>query len=267
MKIRRWSVGVLAASLLVPTLTACKSDTSASSEPSTAGSAATSAPADPKAKLLASTEAIGAGNFRFTLVGADFSGGGTVHAASKSAQMKMQFGDASSDVSMSLDLVHVQPDSYVKLKVAGLPGAEKLGDKYQHLDQSRIKDAKGLDFDFSQVDPVNSDVLIKTVTDVQETGAGAYSGKLDISGATDSAALDDDLITALGVQAKTLPFTAKVDDQGRLTEMVISIPAAGETKAHDVKVTYSEYGTTTAVQKPPADQVVEASDDVYKMFS
>ena len=97
-----------------------------------------------------------------------------------------------------------------------------------------------------EVDPAGSATLTKGITEVQKTAEGSYTGKLDASAATDSSALDADTVKALGAQAKALPFTAKLDAQGRLTELVISVPAAGETKAHDIKVTYADYGSATA---------------------
>ncbi len=58
-----------------------------------------------------------------------------------------------------------------------------------------------------------------------------------------------------------------MDPQGRLSEMVLQIPAAGQTAAQDIKITYSDYGNATAAQKPPADQVVEAPAELYNLFN
>ena len=64
-----------------------------------------------------------------------------------------------------------------------------------------------------------------------------------------------------------MPFTAKLDPQGRLSELVVQIPAAGQSAAQDIKITYSDYGNATAAQKPAADQVVEAPQEFYNLFS
>ncbi|MEV4665553.1 hypothetical protein AB0J85_26855 [Micromonospora echinofusca] len=266
MNIRRWSVGVLAATLLVPGLAACKSDDPA---PAGAGSAASAVPADPKEALLASTKEIEKGNFTFTLAGAGLSGKGLVHKPSNSAQFSMKFDDGSG-TSMGMELIYIEPDSWVKLDLgelgAMIPGAAKWKGKYQHLDQSKVKGAGELSRYMEEVDPAGSAKLTKGITEVQKTAEGSYTGKLDVSAAGDAATLDADLVKALGAQAKALPFTAKVDAEGRLTELVISVPGAGETKAHDIKVTYADYGNATAAQKPAADKVVEASPETYEMF-
>ncbi|MET8306537.1 MULTISPECIES: hypothetical protein [unclassified Micromonospora] len=266
MNIRRWSVGVLAATLLVPGLAACNSD---AAEPAAAPSPST--PADPKEALLASTKEIAKGNFTFTLVGDGTTGGGLVHKPSNSAQFTVKFGDASEDMSIEMDLIYIDSESWVKMDLGGamfaaVPGAAKNKGKYQHLDKTKIKDVKDLQLDPETLDPLDSDALVKSVTEVQKTGEGTYTGKIDISAATESAALDEEVVTALGAQAKALPFTAKLDPQGRLTELAISVPAAGETAAHDIKIGYADYGTGAGAQKPPADKVVEAPAETYELF-
>ncbi|MEU4639038.1 hypothetical protein [Micromonospora sp. NPDC023814] len=270
MNIRRWSVGVLAATLLVPGLAACKSD---AAEPGAAGSSASSAPAvpaDPKEALLASTKEIEKGNFNFTIAGDGISGKGSVHKPSNSAQFTMKVDDGSG-TTFGMEMIYIEPDSWVKMDLGDLgamiPGADKMKDKYQHLDQSKVKDAGELGLNMEDVDPAGTAVLAKGITEVQKTGEGSYAGKLDASAVgDDSAALDSDLVKALGAQAKSLPFTAKLDAQGRLTELVISVPAAGDTKAHDITVTYADYGNATAPQKPAADKVVEAPASTYEML-
>jgi hypothetical protein len=270
VNIRRWSVGVLAATLFVPGLAACKSDAKEPASADSSASAAPAIPADAKEALLASTKEIEKGNFTFTIAGDGVTGEGLVHKTSNSAQFTMKVDDGSGST-IGMEMIYIEPESWVKMDFGDLgamiPGADKMKDKYQHLDQSKVKDAGELGLNLEDVDPAGSAVLAKGITDVQKTGEGAYAGKLDASAVgDDSAALDSDLVKALGAQAKSLPFTAKLDAQGRLTELVISVPAAGESKAHDIKVTYADYGSASAAQKPPADKVVEASPETYEML-
>ncbi|MDG4779212.1 hypothetical protein O7614_06080 [Micromonospora sp. WMMD961] len=269
MNIRRWSFGFLAATLLVPGLAACKSD---AAEPTAGASpSAPAVPADPKEAMLASTKELAKGDFTFTVAGAEMTGGGLVHKPSNSAQLQMKLGDASQDMSIDMDLVYIDSESWVKMDLGGalagaIPAVAKNKGKYQHLDKTKAEGIEDLQLDPESLDPIASDALIKGVTDVQKTGEGAYAGKIDISAVADSVALDEDVVKALGAQAKALPFTAKLDPQGRLTELVISVPAAGETAAHEVKIGYSGYGTGAGAQKPPADKIVEASPETYEMF-
>lgn len=279
MKIRRFSAAAFAAALLIPGLTACDGtgtgEAGASASPTVSGSIApsgTPATGDAKQALLDSTNAIRDGNFRFTMAGAGSTAEGQVHEQSQSAEMRMTIGDPSSDLMMKLDLIHLKPDSWVKLELGGraassIPGVRKLNlGKYQHLDQTRIKGNRALGFDFDRVDPAGSAVLTQGITEVRQTGDGSYAGTVDISKAARAGSLDPAVITALGAQAKTVPFTAEVDPQGRLSELVLRVPAAGQTAAQDIKITYSDYGNATAAQKPPAGQVVEAPPEFYHLF-
>ncbi|MEV6707646.1 hypothetical protein [Micromonospora wenchangensis] len=281
MTIRRFSTAVFAAALLTPGLAACNNsgtgEAGTSASPSVSGSVApgSASPGTSEAKqaLLNSTNEIRNGNFRFTMSGVGSTAEGQVHQPSQSAQMKLSIGDASSDLMMNLDLIHAKPDSWVKLDLGGksassIPGAQKLNlGKYQHLDQTRIKGNKSLGFDFEKVDPAGSAVLTQGITEVRQTGEGSYAGTLDVSKAAEAGSVDQTVISALGAQAQSVPFTAKLDPQGRLSELVVQIPAAGQSAAQDIKITYSDYGNATAAQKPAADQVVEAPQEFYNLFS
>ncbi|MFI7550569.1 hypothetical protein ACIBQ2_12535 [Micromonospora sediminimaris] len=266
MNIRRWSVGLIAATLLVPGLAACNN--SSSDSPAAGSSTGSGIPADPKAALVASTKGLAEGNFTFTIAADSMTGKGTFHKPSNSAQMTMTMGDE--DFTMDFDLIQIQPDTWVKVDLgdlfAGVPGMEAIKDKYQHLDAAKAKDAKNLDIFKEGTDPADAAGMFEGLAEVQKTGEGTYSGTFDLTSVKDSVAADEDMLKALGDQAKAIPFTAKLDAEGRLSELVMSVPAAGETKAQDIKVTYADYGAATAVQKPPADQVIEASEQTYEMF-
>ncbi|MEU8181873.1 hypothetical protein AB0B85_04755 [Micromonospora sp. NPDC049044] len=282
MTVRRLSAGLLAAALITPALAACASGgngTTGSTAAPTVTASGTAAPSgapaagDAKQALLDSTKAISNGNFRFTLAGAGSTAEGQVHQPSQSAAMKFAIGGPSSDLAMKLDVIHFKPDSWVKLELTGptadsLPAIKQLNlGKYQHLDQARIKGNRNLGFDFDKVDPAGSAVLTQGITEVRSTGTGAYAGTIDITKAAEAGSLNAATIAALGTQAKTVPFTAKVDPQGRLSELVLQLPAAGQTAAQEIKMTYSDYDAATAAQKPPADQVVEAPAELYSLFN
>ncbi|MEJ3742023.1 hypothetical protein WEI85_01810 [Actinomycetes bacterium KLBMP 9797] len=264
MNNRRWiRTGVVAFAGLGLGLAACGTEAGTGAE-----GPATSAPADPKVVLVAATEEIDKGNFKFDITGDEVSGGGQVHAPSRSAQLKMTF--ASEALSMKIDMIFIEPDSWVKIdlgQLAELPGAEALkSDKWMHVDQSKAKSLEDFSVDFDDIDPAGAEKILATADGVQKTAEGTYTGKVDLSKASDAGLVDEEVVKALGAQATTLPFEAKVDAEGRLTTLKVEIPAAGETKAHSVQVTYSDYGAAGPAKKPAASDVIEAPKNVYDIL-
>ena len=65
-------------------------------------------------------------------------------------------------------------------------------------------------------------------------------------------------VTVDNAQAQNVPFTAGLDDQGRLSVLTIQIP-----KAQPLEVLYTDYGAPVQVSNPPAGQVTEAPDSLY----
>ncbi|WP_434742890.1 hypothetical protein [Micromonospora sp. SH-82] len=284
MTIRRFSTAVFAAALLTPALAACTgTDTAepgASATPTASGSAAPdpsggptgATDADAKQALLASTNEIKNGNFTFTMSGGGSTAEGQVHEPSQSAQMKVTLGEAGSDLMVVLDIVHVKPESWVKAEVGGrnAPRLSEIRDvdlsKYQRLDQTKIQNDRNLGFDFDKLDPAGSEVITQSMTEVRREGDGSYAGTIDLTKAAEAGSLDDGLVAQIGPEVRTVPFTARLDPQGRLSELAIQIADTGEGRAEEVKVTYSDYGNATAAQKPPADQVQEAPEALYSLF-
>jgi hypothetical protein len=266
VKIRRSAfAGILVAALLGPGLTACGAN---GSEPAATESTAPAIPADPKQALLDSIREISKGNFRFTLTADGVTGEGMVHLPSHSARMTVKSDD--SDSTFTMDLIYIESDSWVRLdmpELAELAGKSSLASgKYLHLDRSKIQN-DDLKFDFNDVDPAGSELLVKAIVDVRKTDEGVYTGTLDLSKATDADLVDEETVKALGVQATKLPFTANVDAQGRLTTLSIQVPAAGDTKAHELKINYLDYGAATPVEKPAPSETEEAPAETYEMFN
>lgn len=275
MTVRRLSAGLVAVAIFTPGVAACTTtgDAGPTATPSvTASGAAPEADADAKQALLDSTREIRNGNFRFSMSGAGSTAEGQVHQPSQSAEIRLRLGEPTDDLAIGLDLVHAKPDSWVKLDLKGqaatsVPGVDRLNlGKYQHLDQNRIRGNRSLGFDFDKIDPAGSEALTQAVTDVSRTGEGAYSGTLDLSKAAEAGSLDPTLITTLGAEANSVPFTATTDAQGRLTELVIRLPEAGRAAGQEIKVTYSDYGNATEATKPTPDQAVEAPPELYQLF-
>ncbi len=81
---------------------------------------------------------------------------------------------------------------------------------------------------------------------------------MDLTQAKDASLVDELVLKALGEKAKSIPLTATLDPQGRLTQFALDIPAAGADKAHRIEVRYTNYGKVAAASPPPAADTVEA---------
>jgi hypothetical protein len=99
---------------------------------------------------------------------------------------------------------------------------------------------------------------------VKTTDGKTYTGTIDLTKATGGIAPDADVLRNVGDKAKSVPFTAKLDDQGRLTDLKIDGGSIDPQLAFKVAVT--GYGTATNATTPDASQVVEAPDSVLKIL-
>ena len=70
----------------------------------------------------------------------------------------------------------------------------------------------------------------------------------------------------MGTKAQAVPFTATVDDQGRLSALKIDLSTV-DAALSPVQTTYSDYGTTVTVTRPDPAQTTEAPDSVYQLFN
>ncbi|WP_433795287.1 hypothetical protein [Actinoplanes sp. CA-252034] len=126
----------------------------------------------------------------------------------------------------------------------------------------------------TQPDATGAVALVGAVTSAQRSG-DVITGTLD--GTRKDPALEQlisDPTYLYGVGARTLPFRATLDDQGRLTEFVVTMPEqrmasqpAGPVEPEaPLTIRISDYGRT-GVQAPPAQVDGEVSPDGYELLA
>jgi len=128
---------------------------------------------------------------------------------------------------------------------------------------SRLPEGANVGLRPGQIDPANTAQLLSSTTDVRQSGSGEYAGTLDLTKAAGVAGIDQKTVQTWGSQAQNVPFTAGVDDQGRLSAMTIRIPAVNGQQAQPLEVLYTDYGTKVDAPRPPANQITEAPDNLY----
>jgi hypothetical protein len=160
------------------------------------------------------------------------------------------------NASVNIKTLLIGQDLYVQI-----PGITK-NDSWTHVDGTRLPADASIGLRPGQIDPVNTANLLGSTTDVHSTGSNSYAGTLDLTKAAGLAGLSKVTIDGYGASASKVPFTAGVDAQGQLQELVIDLPPVNGQKTEPIDALYSDYGAPVTVEKPT--NVTEAPDSIYK---
>ena len=255
MRIRRLITGLAVLSALSLAIAGCGGDGGSPSGSTGDAPAATSvAPANPTDELAAAARKLNETTMRMTLASAGTNSTGSLDPQRKLGEMTMTVSAAGREQKIKIRTIGTD----VYLQADGLPGTE--GGKWLKIGGERLA---GSSFDvFPENDPAGTQRILDALSDIKKDGPGKFSGTIDLTKTSTNAAA----AATLGDKFKALPFTATVDDQGRLTSTSIDVtpaePSAGKTTA-----TYSDFGTAVTVEPPPAGDTVPAPDDVVKMLT
>jgi len=278
--------GTLVAAVLLAgvALSGCESSGAAKDEPP-------AKVADPKAAIAAAVAAMKEGNYAFTAKTPDSDTKGTVHLPSKSVSMQM--GTKSAQTKGTIELRLVEPDRWMKITMdlgnlgGGLgtidtsdPEAAKFaesmrqmtemfsGKYWMHVDMSKLKGdaAKQLGIDTAGADITGAGALLGAVV-TAKGDARNITGTLDATKITkDLGVINSTDIKSMGPAAAALPFTATLDEQGRLTKLDVDVPKAGDTAAGKWTIDLTGYGAQKAQEKPTGT-IREMPANAYAMLN
>jgi hypothetical protein len=216
----------------------------------TAGAEQPAKPADPAAELAAAATRLADESLKVTMTMATgLNAEGVVNAEGTRMDMTMTMnGSGSGDSTIAMR--KIDDDLYMKFAGSlGSVGGE--GDKWLHVDSSKLPE--GSAFSMQGSNPKDASKMIAATAGVEKTGDRSFKGVLDMTRAPGANARS---LESLGAKATAVPFTAQVDAQGRMTELVIDVetlaPGAGT-----MTTRYSDFGTPVSVEAPPASQVTE----------
>ena len=241
----------------------CSADDGATPGPSgaatsTPSSAASSSAADPAAAsaLASATAALGTQSFKMTLTaGPGVKLEALIDAPGNKGTGTLNITGSNTDIKVKSLLV-VQ-DLYVQV-----PGITKA-DTWTHVDVSRLPAGANVGLRPGQIDPVNTQKVLTSTTDVQQVDSRSFKGTLDLTKVAGITGVDPSAVTTWGAAAKDVPFTAGLDDQGRLSALTIQLPAVNGQQAQPLDVLYTDYGTKVTAERPAAGDVLEAPDNLY----
>ncbi|HEX5596423.1 MAG TPA: hypothetical protein VFX61_10450 [Micromonosporaceae bacterium] len=249
MKIRRLAIGGLSLfTALSLTISGCGTkDAPGGGDDKGSSNATEQKPID---ALLASTQAVTKESFKMKMESSVINAEGAMDLAGEKMSMSMEMGDAGE--SMSIKMLMLGKDMYMQM---AFPGME---DKWMHLDTSDVKSGSLLD---KMRDPAGVNEFSKTIVEIERDGDRGFKGTMDMAKAADA----DDETKAMGDKAK-VPFTVRLDDQGRMVEFMLDMtemsPEFGK-----LTVTYSDFGAPVTVEKPAADQIVDAPAEMTKALT
>jgi hypothetical protein len=132
------------------------------------------------------------------------------------------------------------------------------------VDRSRLSSDAAVPLDETGAPDLGLTDLFKNgLGEAERADATHFTGTVDVTAADGLLAPSDKTMQKAGTEAKSVPFTATIDDKGRLTafrEEPGSIdPELG------MELTFTGFGSVQPVSKPTG--AIPATEAVYKMFS
>jgi hypothetical protein len=257
------ALGVLGAVALA--VGGCSSDGTATPEASgavtTPSSAASGSSADPTAAAALGQAAaqLGTTSFKITMTaGPGLKLEGLMDAPNGTGTGTLTASSTNTEINVKTLII--DKDLYVQI-----PGVTKAG-TWTHVDVSRLPDGANVGLRPGQIDPANAAQLLSSTTDVQQVDSRSYRGTLDLTKAAGVAGFDKTTIDSYGDAAKNVPFTAGLDEQGRLSALTLQLPAVNGQQATPLEVLYTDYGITVDAKRPAANEITEAPNEFYSQL-
>ena len=224
----------------------------------TPGAPASSSAADPAAAAALGTAAatLGTTSFKITMTsGPGVKLTGFVDAPGNKGTGTLAITGPNANIQVKTLLV--DQDLYVQV-----PGITKAG-TWTHVDVSRLPAGANVGLRPGQIDPANTAKVLTSTTDVQKVDSRSYKGTLDLTKVAGITGVDKVTVDGWGAAAQNVPFTAGLDDQGRLSTLTIQLPAVNGQQSQPLEVLYTDYGTPVTAERPAAAEITEAPDSLY----
>jgi len=218
---------------------------------------------DPSLVLAASTQTLEEESFRFEMAAGDLMNAtGAVDPAADAGSVTLSL--AHGGMAMDVEAIVLGTEMWTNLgELGGLLGVEA---QWLHIDQSRLGEDGFAGIEPEQLDLVGAAELLKSLGTVEQVDEHTFRGEIEVVPGA-STVFADQLLEALGEESLTLEFVATVDDQDRLTELVVDLPRNEQVPAERLELRYFDFGSPVDISPPPADEVTEMPEAFYDMFS
>ena len=206
-----------------------------------------------RAALAAAARRLGDDSVRVSLtMGTFMTATGTADPSTSAMDMRMQVRGPQP---MAIEMRNTGKDVYMRFRGRSLGS---YADRWMHIGGDRIPARLGFG---SAEDPGDAQRLLRAIVDVRRDGPGRYRGTMDMSRTPSP---DPALLERLGAKARAVPFTAAVDDQGRLVGITIRMDVLFRSMP-SMQVRYSDFGTPVRVVKPKG-RIIEAPAELVDAF-
>jgi hypothetical protein len=261
---RRRIITALVAGTATAVLAGCGALTG--SEAATPTTPATTAPPTAEEKLLAAVPDGSAGRYAFSFNDGQSATSGVVDPKNQRISMTISYKEPELGFTLTMAYVVVEKDQWVKISFdKKIPGMPQLPKKWLKLDPSKVDDDPFTNL--KDPDPVASAAIFHAINEVSEKKPGAFAGTLDLGITGAAQVVDADALKALGTKADAVPFTATLDDKGRLATVDVKVPGYAKVKAFTHHATYSKYGSAPEVKAPAASASQKAPDEAYELLN
>jgi hypothetical protein len=253
LKTRRTAAAVAGLVCLAASLAGCHS--SGSSGPS-------ASPVSPKDTLVGSLRPLATSSYAIALTASGLTASGAVDPVADTVMVTARATHDGEPI--RVQALSIEQDSWAKIDLG--PSDQTTGinpAKWLLLDPDKVTSPGSLPFD--QTDPADAfdlgNVLDGIIT-VTRTDAQHYTGTIDMAGVRDVSSLVP-AGRSLSPGAANVPFTATLDKQGRLTDLVVG-GGAGHDYAFDLGI--SDYDAAAPVDQPNDVDVVNAPASAYALL-
>jgi hypothetical protein len=183
---------------------------------------------------------------------------GVIDPRSQHASMRMDMGQV--DDGTQAEIRQLGPDVWVRLQgpIGTMFGAD---DQWLHVAAADLPATSNFKI-MTGDDPAGVRAVVDAATEVERTGANSFAGVLDL---TRTSKYTAQTLASLGSKASAVPFTAKIDQQGRLIQLTTKLSAI-VSGAGSATTRFSDFGVAVEVQRPPADETTELPSDLKSVI-
>jgi len=259
---RRRVVAILAALLVGAGLAGCTGSPPPVTPTASAGPHLPSA-ADALTLALALVKGMSC-DLTVTQPGQDSIATGSVSYGTQSAMItsKSRAGNAV----ISIEAVQVGPKVWAKIDLG--PSNARLGlnpKKWYLVDQAKLTGARKKLLDVTNYDVLDITGLMMSTNGLVRKDSTHIAGTVDLTRSTGVSAPTPSDLEKAGPGAAKVPFTATVDDQGRLIDLIIQADAVDRDLTNEYA--FSNIGTPGPVAAPAAADVAPTPAAVYQIFN